>query len=256
MLKGIVRLVLVLSLVLITDRGYCLSLSSIKTNMLLGDYKSAIAEGERLIQKEPHSAELYYLLALSYLKDGNYLRASDIFEIIMKEFKGSKFNDEAGMGLGDTYLLRGDYTKAHDCYQKVIKNNPNTKLKAQLYYRISEVGFKEGNTEQGKEYLTKLKEKFPLTLEVKQDQGICLVEKNNFTFNYFVQLGSFVNPANANNLKEKLISSGYPAYIDESVTASGQKSYRVGVGKLKSRQEAEELNKKLVGEGYPTKICP
>ncbi len=224
--------------------------------MLRGDYKSAIAEGERLIAQEPHSVELYYLLALSYLKEENYLRASDIFEIIMKEFKGSKFNDEAGMGLGDTYLLRGDYLKAQGCYLEVIKNNPDTKLKAQLYYRVSEAGFKEGNSALGKEYLARLKDKFPLTLEIKQDQGISQVEKNNFTFYYFVQVGYFVNPANANNLKTKLISSGYPAYIEESVVAGGQKTYRVGVGKLKSRQEAEALNKKLVEEGYPTKICP
>jgi len=53
--------------------------------------------------------ELYYLLSLSYLKDGNYLRASDIFEIILREFKGSRFKEDALLALGDTYFLRGDY---------------------------------------------------------------------------------------------------------------------------------------------------
>ncbi|MCX5695292.1 MAG: SPOR domain-containing protein [Candidatus Omnitrophica bacterium] len=240
----------------IPDNVYALNLEKMKTNMLLGDYKSAITEGEKLIAKDPHSDELYYLLGLCYLKDGNYLRASDIFEVVIKEFKGSKFKEEATMGLGDTYLLREDFDRASSLYLGIIKDSPKTKLKPQLYYRISEIGFKKGDVNQGKEYLTKLREGYSLAPEAKQGQDICPLERNNLNFYYSVQIGSFSNPANAQNLNQKLLNSGYSSYIEESLAASGLKTYRVKVGKLASRQEAENLNKKLKTEGYPTKICP
>jgi len=256
MLKKSVSFILVILMLLMTREAYSLDLSSMKKNMLLGDYKSAIIEGEKLIAKNPHSDELYYLMGLCYLKDGNYLRASDIFEVIINEFEGSKLKEEAVMGLGDTYLLREDFDKAREVYQGIIKENPDSKLKAQVYYRLSEIGFKKGDVTQAKDYLVKLRERYPLTPELKQSQEICPVAKNNFNFYYSVQIGSFSNSSNAQNLTEKLLKSGYPAYVEEGSNVSGAKVYRVRVGKLQSRQEAENLNKKLVQEGYPTKICP
>ena len=236
--------------------AYALNLDNLKVNLLKGDYKAAISEGERLIARDPHSDELYYLLGLCYLKDGNYLRASDIFEVVINEFNSSRFSEEAILGLGDTYLLREDFEKARETYQGLIKGNPNTKLKAQIYYRLSEIGFKKGDTAQGQDYLIKLREKHPLAPEVRQNQDICPVGTKNFNFYYSVQIGSFSNPVNASNLAQKLVASGYPAYIEESLTLAGAKIYRVKVGRLKFRQEAEDLNKRLVQEGYPTRICP
>ena len=160
------------------------------------------------------------------------------------------------MGLGDTYFLRDDFDKARDVYQGILKNNSDTKLKAQVYYRLSEVGFKKGDINEAKDYLTKLRESYPLAPELKQSQAICPVTKNNFNFYYSVQIGSFSSSSNAQNLTEKLLKSGYPAYIEEGSNVSGAKIYRVRVGKLQSRQETEDLNKKLLQEGYPTKICP
>lgn len=236
------------------DNTYALNLDNMKVNFLKGDYKAAIAEGEKLIAKDPHSDELYYILGLCYLKDGNYLRASDIFDVIIQEFRSSRFKEEAMMGLGDTYFLRDDFAKAWETYQEIIKNNPRTKLKTQVFYRLSEISFKRGDVRSGKEYLAKLRDKYPLAPEAKQSQESFPVEKNNFY--YSVQIGSFSNPDNANNLVGKLSKSGYLAYAETGSSASGAKVYRVKAGKLKNRQEAEDLKKRLSLEGYPTKICP
>lgn len=236
--------------------GYALNLDSLKVNLFKGDYKAAIAEGEKLIAKDPHSEELYYLLGLAYLKDGNYLRASDIFEVMINEFSGARLKEEASLGLGDTYLLRDDFNQAREIYQGMLKRNPRSRLKTQIYYRLSEIGFKQGDVSQGRDYLAKLRENYPLAPEAKQSQDICPLPKNNFNFYYSVQIGSFSNPNNARNLAQKLTASGYPTYIEESSSVSGAKVYRVRVGKLKSRPEAEDLNKRLMQEGYPTRICP
>ncbi len=52
-------------------------------------------------------------------------------------------------------------------------------------------------------------------------------------------------------LKEKLLESGFPAYV-EGVPGG----YRVRVGRFKSQDEALNLSNKLSKEGFPTKLCP
>jgi hypothetical protein len=85
-------------LVIGVSSAYALNIDKVKINFLNGDYKAAILEGEKILahsRQSPDTDELYYFLGLSYLKDGNSLRASDIFEIILSEFKDSRFRQEA-----------------------------------------------------------------------------------------------------------------------------------------------------------------
>lgn len=226
--------------------AHALNLDRIKVYFLNGDYKSAITEGERALASTGYTEqldELYYILGLSYLKDGNYLRSSDIFEIILKEFPNSRFKDEAKLGLGDSYFLRGDFEQAEFNYKSLISVNPDTKYKGIINKRLRQIESKKANTETIKELPVKIKEeKIPSDLP----QDLC----------YTVQVGSFASNTNAINLTQKLIQNGYPAYLEEVTSSLGEKAYKVRVGKLSLKQEAEDLQKKLSQEGYPTKIFP
>jgi len=239
--------------------AYALNLDKLKIYFLQGDYKSAIIEGEKIIAGTGQSYgadELYYILGLSYLKDENFLRASDIFEIILKEFKESKFKEQAKLGLSDAYFLKGDFDKAQGYLLDLINTNPDTKFKAQVFYRLSQIGFKKGDTQQGREYLERLKREFPLNTEARVYQDIPVLAGTSSDFYYTVQVGSFSNSANAKVLTEKLIQKGYPATIEEVNLDGEEKSYRVRVGRLPTRTEAINLENKLIQEGYPTKIFP
>ena len=236
---------------------YALDLDRAKIYFLRGDYKSAITEGERLLATyitSSHSDRLYYILALSYMKDGNYLRASDIFEIILNEFKQSPYKEEATLGLGDTYFLRGEYDKAIQHYMELIKINGRSKLMAATYYRLSQCAFKQGDVSKGTEYLNKLKQDFPFNPELILNRDLCpLPDKDDFY--YTVQVGAFSSLVNAQNLIDKLVQKGYPAYLGEIITGSAA-PYRVRVGKFHLRQEAIDSRDNLTRDGYPTKICP
>lgn len=238
--------------------AYCLDLDKAKIYFLKGDYKGGIAECEKLMAKSTHSKgddELYYILGMGYLKEGNLLRASDIFEIILKEFKESSFKEEAILSLGDSYLLRGDFEKAQAYYEDLIKTNPRTRLLAQVYFRLSQAGFKKGDIGQGKEYLGKLKRDFPLSPESRMEADLPVFQDGVSEIYYTVQVGSFSNSRNAKNLAQALTKKGYAAYIQE-VNSSGGTSYKVRVGKSRFRQEALDLESKLAQEGYPTKVFP
>lgn len=239
--------------------AYALNLDKAKVYFLNGDYKSAILEGEKILAtSESQSAgldELYYLLGLSYLKDGNFLRASDIFEIILREFRKSDFKEGAKIGLADTYFLREDFTKAKQHYEELLESHPDSKFKALIFYRLSQVMFKKGDIQAGKDYLTKLKQSFPLNPEARLDKGLGPLSDNLSSLYYTVQVGSFSSSTNAQNLMQKLIQNNYPAYIEE-IDSQGKTMYRVKVGKFSLRQEAEALKNKLSQDGYPTKISP
>lgn len=250
---------------------FALELQSIKVNILKGDYKQAIVEGEKALASQEESRdsdELYYLLGLSYLKDGNFLRAADIFEIILKEQPDSKFKDEAKIGLADAYLLRSDFDKAKGELEDLLKTCPNTKLKAQAYYRLSQIGFKKGDSNLGNMYLNLLRNEFPTNTELilNRDLNIpapaltpkpppVISSPPAVDISYTVQVGAFSNKANAESLVQKLSQGGYQSYLEES-SAEGSQSFRVRVGKVSTRQEAADLEKKLSLEGYPTKIYP
>jgi tetratricopeptide (TPR) repeat protein len=237
----------------VCSSAYALDIQSVKVPFLSADYKAAILAGENLMAScsdTPELVELYYLLGISYLKDGNYLRASDIFEIILDEFKGSAFQMQAKLGLGDAWFFLADYAKAQGCYRELAAEGISLKLLPQIYYRLSECAIKLGDTDEAKKYLDKLKNEFPLNLETRVDQDLSSPD-----FYYTVQVGNFSKSSNADNLLNRLIKNGYSAYI-EPVVAQDKRSYRVRVGKFVLRQEAIIAQDKLSGDGYPAKIFP
>jgi tetratricopeptide (TPR) repeat protein len=245
---------------LVAPDALALNLDKLKSHFLQGDYSLAISEGERLMAvaqaHDPELDGLYYFLGLSYLRVENYLRASDIFEIILEEFPDTRLKEEVRLSLGDSYFLRGEFSRARPYYQEILDKNANTKYKTILYYRLSQTGFKQGDTQAAKEYLDKLKSEFPQGLESIAKEDICSLPEVKAGIYYSVQVGSFSKGANARNLTQKLIKQGYAAYREEAFISSGAKTYRVKVGKLSQLEDAKRLAQELTREGYPTRICP
>lgn len=230
---------------------YALNLDNVQSAFINGDYKAAITEGEKVLaeaKKDYNLDELYCFLGLSYLKDDNLLRASDIFEIIINEFEESRFRHEAELGLADTYFLRGLYEQAIVRYNAMLREDENSCLRPLVYSRLSQCAARTGNSQLLREYQDKLKQEFPLSIEPVE-----LLEPSGRY--YSVQVGAFSNLSNANNLQQKLVNSGYSAFVEE-VDSSARITYKVKVGKFQMRSDAEALQAKLSNEGYPTKIPP
>ena len=234
--------------------AYALNITKVKTYFLSGDYKAAIIEGEKTIagakQDTTNLDELYYILGVSYLKDNNLLRASDIFEIILSELGKSDYKERAKIGLADVDYLRGNYEAAVASYKDILNQNPKSDFKSILLYKISQCDLQKGNTAEAKEYLSKLKEEFPLSFEsMLEDQQV------TGDLFYTVQVGAFSSKQNAQNLTQLLKEKGFDAYV-EKTDQHEKVNYRVRVGKFPQRSLAVDVEKKLSSEGYPTKIFP
>jgi tetratricopeptide (TPR) repeat protein len=146
----------------------------------------------------------------------------------------------------------GDYAKAKSYYQRLLEEKTSSRLRPALYYRLSQIDLKGGNTLSAKEYLAKIKQEYPLSPEIRIDKDLFSSPEIYYT----VQVGSFSNSLNANNLMQKLIQQGYPAYVEELRAQDSRVAYRVRIGKFNLRQQALDLENKLAQEGYPTKIFP
>jgi tetratricopeptide (TPR) repeat protein len=277
-----------------STNAYALGLDNLKAYFLNGDYKTCITEGEKILARASSSKdldELYYILGLSYLKDGNYLRSSDIFEIILKEYRNSKFKEEAKLGLGDSYFARSDFKKAESLYQEMLKNNPRSKLKPGFYYRLSQLGKRTADFQQEQEYLHKLKSEFPqspealtnkeflpgnsiipvainktapvlkteLNIPEPVNNGSGSVEVGSageiISGSYSVQVGAFSLQENARGLALKLKAQGFSSYISQAMSGN-KKIYKVRVGGFASKPEAKAAARKLELHGYSTKIIP
>ncbi len=229
------------------------SLDSIKADFLNGDYARVIAEGQAQLGRAPraNADELNYILGLSYLNQSKFDLARACFKSILNN-SDSKFQEESYLALGDTYLVSGQFTQAEQIYNKIIVDYPNTRQKAAVLYRLSQLGFKQGDQQKGNNYWLQLKSDFPFSPELRLNQG--LVTASNFVSSddeYSVQVGFFENSANANNLKNSLLGKNYPAYVE-----SFNNGFRVRVGKFKTKHEALESANKLSQEGLQTKIYP
>ena len=66
---------------------------------------------------------------------------------------------------------------------------------------------------------------------------------------YYVQVGSFRNPAYANRLLNELLEQDYTASITE-----GDGFFRVRVGSFEDLEDAAEMEQRLKRAGYPTVI--
>ncbi|MDP2831057.1 MAG: SPOR domain-containing protein [Candidatus Omnitrophota bacterium] len=235
--------------------GFCWAadLDTLKTDFLQGNYRRVIFEGQAQLSRMHlgNRDELNYILGLSYLKESKLDLAGDCFRSILNN-SGSKFKEEASLGLGDTYLVSGQFQQAEDIYNKLIADDPNSSQKPAILYRLSQLEFKKGFHQKGNDYWFKLKRDFPLSPELRLTKGIASISiPANDLGEYSIQLGFFANRVNADNFKSTLITKNYPAYVE-----SFGSGFRVKVGKFKSQKEALDLESKLSQDGFQTKVCP
>lgn len=231
-----------------------MDMNSLNTRFLQGNFREVVSTGEALLQGGLFSDKqgLYKLMGFSCLKINRPREAKQYFQESLRLSGQGGLNDEARIGLADAFLVSGELDDAQRIYKAVLEDNPGTKFKAAIFYRLSKIAIRNGDSEKANLYLAKLKNDYPLNLELKSKEGLeYLSAARKEGIIYTVQVGYFSNSANADNFKKKLIAKGYPAYLQCSAGAC-----RVRVGKFGKLKEAVDLQNKLSEDGFATKIFP
>ncbi len=251
--------IIILSVVCSLSSVICLraqDLTEAETQYLRGDYNQAAQTLEKILAQDvdkESSAKVYYLLGLSYLKEKNYLRASDCFDIIVKEYRNSNFAQSALIKLIDIDLLRGDCKKVQESCQTFLNRYPYSDNTSAIISRQYQAYLECGDAQQAQAVLTKLKTAYPESLQIKALSEKKEVEVKDY---FSIQIGYFKEQKNAQNVSALLKQKGFESFIEESKDENSDLFFRVKVGKFKTKEEAILVEKQLKQEGYSTTISP
>jgi hypothetical protein len=239
--------------------AYAMDIDGMKQHFLKGEWKDAIREGESLLGRaqrgSPDLDQLYYYLALSYMKDRNFMRTSDICEIILKEFPRSKFVPQAHYVLIDAYAGSGNYAAARACAASFLIKYPGTEHAREVESRMRDFKGRGGN-----ENIAPRAAPEPDSAAAEPDIVLAPdlkpgAEMPPAAGSFWIQVGAFSSGRNADNLASKLRAAAYSAAVSPAVS-KGMAIYKVRVGPYYSREEAQAVSVKLSRQGYPTKVVP
>ena len=226
--------------------------------LFLGEnYPAVIEECEKFLSSSSRSRfkdEAYYLMGVAFLKEKMFDEARKNFEIVISNYPKSDVVDDAYLNLADAYLLEGDIDKALSLYEEILSKYEKSPVSSFALFGLGRCYQSKGRWEEARSYFQKVIKDYPLSFEAELASDIL---KDEFYFT--VQVGSFINEKNANNLCYELKEKGYDAYISEIQEPANfvnNKHYRVRVGKFGTRMEAENVKEQLETKGYPTRIFP
>lgn len=106
------------------------------------EYKKAIAVYEEALEKIQESIlqestdKLHYGLAWAFLKDGEFKKAIDEFQKIVKHTEDKIFKVAALCQIGDTYQDSGEYNKAVEAYDSILKDYPDSLYSDYIQYQL------------------------------------------------------------------------------------------------------------------------
>lgn len=83
------------------------------------------------------SAEGFFRRGMELYSDGDYVKAKDDFDIVIKQFPASEYADSAQFFLAQTYFKRGEYLTAAFEFENVSRNYPTSKLLPEARYNIA-----------------------------------------------------------------------------------------------------------------------
>ena len=195
--------------------------------------------------------EARYYFGLAELRLGQYAAARNAFQIVMDAKPSELIYDQAALGIVEEYYLTGFYEESLNAVNQLLNHSPHSSFLSQIYLKIAGNDLKLMKWDEGKEYLSKVVNEFPQSPDAVIAKQL-LEEKKYFS----VQVGAFLSKERANTLIHDLNVRGQNAYIGEVTAASGEKFYRVRVGRVASLKAAEELEKFIAKLGYPALIYP
>lgn len=151
-----------------TRRGKSTALTKAEQAFIKGDYEGVIIIGNSyLTQRTKSDDELQYLMGRALLKLNRFDEARNRFSRVINDSDSDRLLDESYIGLADSYYLEGDYKKAKEYYEKVIRYFPDLDDTPIVYYRLGECCAKLGDNATSREYYDMLVRIYPYSLETK-----------------------------------------------------------------------------------------
>ncbi len=188
---------------------------------------------------------------LKKLEKGDFQKAEEYFTQITTSQKSTE------LGTWASYLFETNGKKAEQILQEFVKKFPTSKKIQQARFELISVYFLKENTKRFQKETDTFLRKYPNS---KYKKRLKRLQRNIFTptkvkrskekpTNFFIQVGAFSNPTNAQNLKDKLERRNYSVILNQKVR-NDQTLHLVWVKTKANKSEeanqaGEELQKKF-----------
>ncbi len=220
---------------------------------LRGDYAALIRKVERLLPERrlgcDQKKEILYLTGLSHIQLGEFDKARDLFRN-MSEMRGDAFEEEAHIGIADSYFYEKEYDDAIDAYETFMGMYPDSERASSVYYNTALCYGAKKNTKKANAYFQKVKNQYGGSFEADKIEYFQASKKTSY---YIVQLGAFGNLRNAKKLQKRLRKKKYDSYI-QRVRQNDGVLYRVRAGKFSNKYYAKRLLRKLRRDRFAVRI--
>jgi TolA-binding protein len=143
-----------------------------------GFYDVALSMMERFRKDFPDSGKIshaYLLTGQSYLSQGRYAQAMEVFDSLSSDPKAQDIKDAVCFWTAEAYFKENDFEKAVSFYEKLIRAFPGSAYLPEAYYSLGWTFFQMGRYSQAADSLKDFLEKFPGEPQSK-DAAFKLVE--------------------------------------------------------------------------------
>lgn len=156
---------------------------------------------------------------LNKLEKGDFQKSEEYFYQLTPSQKSTE------LGTWATYLFETDGEKAEQILQDFVKKFPTSQNIQQAYFELISVYFLKNDTKRFQKEIDIFLRKYPNS---KYQKRLKRLQRNIFTptqikrskdepTKFFVQVGAFSNPSNAQLLKEKLEKRNYSVILNQKI---------------------------------------
>lgn len=217
-------------------------------------YSDSKKEFEKIIEKFSESIwtepSYYYLLLNNYTLK-NYDEAEKVYKKYSEAGIYRNYRTRMDLSFANVLFSKGRYNEAAELYRAVIdKTNPDDKniYLPYVYKQLIECYKKRNDTENIIKYENELKEKFPDSKEIFQENKFSekgtatpVLPVNSSEEFFTVQIGAYTNKKFADIMYKKLLDKKYTVFLKQE-----GKFYKIQVGRFKTEKEADDYAKDLI----------
>jgi TolA-binding protein len=194
---------------------------------------------QELIKNEdnPRIAEAYYYLGrLSIDPDS----ALFYYNKVKNNYPQSRYADISYLEIAKINIARENYKNAITTLNTLLQKFPDIDVKDETLFWLGIAHISIDQREQGMNILKELKTTFPKS--VWSERATNIISTGEVISQYFtVQVGSYRNKSNAQNLADDLQKKGFNVKIVEAIV-KGNTYYRVWVGQFTTLEQAKEFS--------------
>lgn len=216
-----------------------------KVAYLKGEYVKATAIFRYAVQNDG-GADAHYWLARALLAKGDYAGAQEEFDRAVELFDEPFMQAQAMLGAANAAYFDGDYENAAKRYSQLVASHSKHIVITEVLIRWGRASQRANLWDEAEDVFKRLRLQAPTLNELNlAEEGLKFCSENMRHF--VVQVGAFENRSSAEELRKRMVESGYKDARIGELSRDGKTIFCVWLGRFKTYREASVVLSKIRG---------